>query len=106
MPFSALFNRALIGAFLLAFVSNVPLGLVESIWALFIADKGGSDLMVGVSFSTIAIARMALLPWGGLRCTAPLSLVQMTSVRLASPSRSMAAMISPVLQSISSTLSP
>lgn len=65
LPLSALFNRALIGAFLLAFVSNVPLGLVESIWALFIADKGGSDLMVGVSFSTIAIARMVLLPWGG-----------------------------------------
>lgn len=65
LPLSAALGRALIGAFLLAFASNIPVGIVESIWALYIADKGGSDLLVGISFTTIAIARVLLLPWGG-----------------------------------------
>jgi MFS family permease len=65
IPFSAILTRPLIVAFLLAFVANIQLGLVESIWSLFISDRGGSDLIVGVSFSTIALARLALLPWGG-----------------------------------------
>ena len=60
MPLSDVLDRPLIGAFLLAFAANIPLGIVESIWALNIEDKGGSDLLVGVSFTTIAIARVLL----------------------------------------------
>jgi MFS family permease len=65
VPLSALFVRPLIGAFLLAFAGHLQYGFFESIWGLYVADLGGSDLIVGLSFSTFAIANMALAPFGG-----------------------------------------
>ena len=65
MPLSALFVRPLIAAFLLAFAGHLQYGFFESIWGLYVADRGGSDLAIGLSFSTFAVANLALAPLGG-----------------------------------------
>jgi MFS family permease len=65
VPLAALFVRPLIGAFLLAFAGHLQYGFFESIWGLYVADRGGSDLMIGLSFSTFAVANLALAPLGG-----------------------------------------
>jgi MFS family permease len=65
VPLSALFVRPLIGAFLLAFAGHLQYGFFESIWGLYVSDLGGSDLIVGLSFSTFAIANMVVAPFGG-----------------------------------------
>ena len=65
MPLSAMLVRPLVGAFLLAFAGHLQYGFFESIWALYVADRGGSDLAIGLSFSTFAVANMTLAPFGG-----------------------------------------
>ena len=65
VPLSALLTRPLLGAFLLAFVGHFPMGFIESIWALYVLDRGGSELVVGISFSAIAISKLVLQPFGG-----------------------------------------
>src|SRR4051812_3115853 len=60
-----LFVRPLLGAFLLAFVGHLQYGFFESIWGLYIADLGGSDLAIGLAFSTFAVANLLLSPFGG-----------------------------------------
>lgn len=65
VPLAALLTRPLLGAFLLAFVGHFPMGFIESIWALYVLDRGGSELVVGISFSTIAISKLVLQPFGG-----------------------------------------
>jgi MFS family permease len=65
VPMRAAFTLPLLGAFLLAFAGYFQLGFVESIWGPYVADLGGSDLVVGLSFTTIAIAKVILQPWGG-----------------------------------------
>jgi len=65
VPLAALLTRPLLGAFLLAFVGHFPMGFIESIWALYVLDRGGSELVVGISFSTIAISKLVLQPLGG-----------------------------------------
>jgi MFS family permease len=65
VPLSALLVRPLIGAFLLAFAGHIQYGFFESIWGLYVADRGGNDFLVGLSFSTVAVANLALAPLGG-----------------------------------------
>jgi MFS family permease len=65
VPLAALFVRPLIGAFLLAFAGHIQYGFFESIWGLYVADRGGSDVAIGLSFSTFAVANLALAPLGG-----------------------------------------
>ena len=65
VPVRSAFTRPLLGAFLLAFAGYFQLGFVESIWGPYLAEMGGSDLVVGLSFTTVAIAKVALQPWGG-----------------------------------------
>jgi MFS family permease len=65
VPLAALLTRPLLGAFLLAFIGHFPMGFIESIWALYVLDRGGSELVVGISFSAIAISKLVLQPWGG-----------------------------------------
>jgi MFS family permease len=43
----------------------VQYGFFESIWALYVADRGANALAIGLSFSTFAIAFMAMAPIGG-----------------------------------------
>lgn len=65
VPLAALFVRPLIAAFLLAFAGQLQYGFFESIWGLYVADKGGSDFAIGLSFSTFAVANLAFAPLGG-----------------------------------------
>jgi MFS family permease len=65
VPLAAFFVRPLIAAFLLAFAGQLQYGFFESIWGLYVADRGGSDLVIGLSFSTFAVANLALAPLGG-----------------------------------------
>jgi MFS family permease len=65
VPLAALFVRPLIAAFLLAFAGHLQYGFFESIWGLYVADRGGSDFAIGLSFSTFAVANLALAPLGG-----------------------------------------
>ncbi len=65
VPLAALLVRPLIGAFLLAFAGHIQFGFFESIWGLYVTDRGGNDFLVGLSFSTFAVANLALAPLGG-----------------------------------------
>jgi MFS transporter, DHA1 family, multidrug resistance protein len=65
VPLSALLVRPLIAACLLAFAGHLQYGFFESIWSLYLADLGGSDFAIGLSFSTFAVANMAFAPLGG-----------------------------------------
>jgi MFS family permease len=65
VPLSALLVRPLVAAFVLGFAGHIQYGFFESIWGLYVADRGGNDLMVGLSFSTFAVANLALAPLGG-----------------------------------------
>jgi MFS family permease len=65
VPLSALLLRPLVAAFVLGFAGHIQYGFFESIWGLYVADRGGNDLMIGLSFSTFAIANLALAPLGG-----------------------------------------
>ncbi|HEY7031199.1 MAG TPA: MFS transporter [Thermomicrobiales bacterium] len=65
VPLSALLVRPLVAAFLLGFAGHLQYGFFESIWALYVADRGGGDVAIGLSFSTFAIANLALAPLGG-----------------------------------------
>jgi MFS family permease len=65
VPLVSLFVRPLIGAFLLAFAGHIQYGFFESIWGLYVADRGGNDFLVGLSFSAFAVANLALAPLGG-----------------------------------------
>jgi MFS family permease len=64
-PFSALLARPLIAAFVLGFAGHIQYGFFESIWGLYVSDRGGNDLIVGLSFSTFAVANLAFAPLGG-----------------------------------------
>mgnify|MGYP001331277524 CR=1 FL=1 len=65
VPFSSLLTRPLIGAFLLAFAGQFQTGLFSGIWSIYLADRGASDLAIGLSYSTYSIAFMVLAPFGG-----------------------------------------
>lgn len=65
VPLALLFARPLLAAFLLAFVGHLQYGFFESIWAPYVADLGGSDLLIGLSFSTFAITNLLFAPFGG-----------------------------------------
>jgi MFS family permease len=65
VPLALLFVRPLLGAFILAFVGHLQYGFFESIWGLYVADLGGSDLAIGLSFSTFAVANLLFAPVGG-----------------------------------------
>jgi MFS family permease len=65
VPLAALLVRPLVGAILLAFAGQLQYGFFESIWGLYVADRGGGDLAIGLAFSTFAIANLAVAPLGG-----------------------------------------
>jgi MFS family permease len=65
VPLSSLFVRPLVAAFLLGFAGHIQYGFFESIWALYVADRGGGNVAIGLSFSTFAVANLALAPLGG-----------------------------------------
>jgi MFS family permease len=65
VPLSALLVRPLVAAFLLGFAGHIQYGFFESIWGLYVADRGGNNVVIGLSYSTFAIANLALAPLGG-----------------------------------------
>jgi MFS family permease len=65
IPISALFTRALIGAFILGFGARILEGMFSGIWSIYMADLGASDLEIGMSFAMWSIAFMICTPFGG-----------------------------------------
>lgn len=62
---SSLFTLPLLGAFLLAFGYQVPYGLFSGIWSIYLKQLGASDVELGLSFTTYAVANLLMLPVGG-----------------------------------------
>ena len=56
MPLATLLVRPLVAACLLSFAGNLQYGFFESIWSLYVADRGGSDVAIGLYFNTFAVA--------------------------------------------------
>lgn len=65
VPFSALLERSLIGAFILSFAGQFQIGLFSGIWSIYMADLGASDFQIGLSFSTFSVAYLVVAPVGG-----------------------------------------
>jgi MFS family permease len=65
VPLSALFTRALIGAFILGFGARVLEGMFAGIWSIYMDDLGASDMEIGLSFAMWSIAFMVFTPIGG-----------------------------------------
>ncbi len=65
VPLRALLAAPLVGAFLLGAAAQVPTGLVNSIWGIYVDDLGATDFQIGLTFSTFAIALLVLAPLGG-----------------------------------------
>lgn len=61
----ALFSLPLLGAFLLGAAGQVPSGLSTAVWGIYVSDLGGSDFVVGLSYSVFAIPLLALASVAG-----------------------------------------
>jgi MFS transporter, DHA1 family, multidrug resistance protein len=59
------FTRPLALAYGLAIVLGLPQGVTPAIWSLYMQDRGASLLLIGLSFTTFALAASALAPWAG-----------------------------------------
>jgi MFS family permease len=46
-------------------VLGLPQGVTPAIWSLYMQDRGASLLLIGLSFTTFALAASALAPWAG-----------------------------------------
>ena len=62
---SALRNRFLAAAILVNLAGYFGGGLYETIWALFVVDRGGSVELVGVTFAVFGLVTIVLAPYGG-----------------------------------------
>ncbi|HLI51868.1 MAG TPA: MFS transporter, partial [Thermomicrobiaceae bacterium] len=65
IPIRALIVRPLIGAFILSFSNQFQMGLFSGIWSIYLADRGASDFLIGLSFTTYSIAYLIMAPMGG-----------------------------------------
>jgi MFS family permease len=63
--FSSGFMSPLALAYGLAMVLAWPQGVTPAIWSLYMQDRGASLLLIGVSFTTFALAASALAPLAG-----------------------------------------
>ena len=61
----ALFSLPLLGAFGLGAAGQVPSGLSTAVWGIYVSDLGGSDFIVGVSYSVFAIPLLGLAAIAG-----------------------------------------
>jgi MFS transporter, DHA1 family, multidrug resistance protein len=56
---------ALLGAFMLGAAIQVPAGLATAIWSIYVSDLGGSDFVVGATYSTFSIPLLLLAAVAG-----------------------------------------
>ncbi len=56
---------ALLGAFLIGAAVQVPSGLATAIWSIYVSDLGGSDFIVGFTYSTFSIPLLLLATIAG-----------------------------------------
>ena len=56
---------ALLGAFLIGAAVQVPAGLATAIWSIYVSDLGGSDFVVGLTYSTFSIPLLLLATVAG-----------------------------------------
>jgi MFS family permease len=55
----------LVGAYLLGAAIQVPGGLATAIWSIYVSDLGGSDIVVGITYSTFSIPLLLLASVAG-----------------------------------------
>jgi MFS family permease len=63
--FASGFTGPLALAYGLAAVLAWPQGVTPAIWSLYMHDRGASLPLIGLSFTTFALAASALAPWAG-----------------------------------------
>ena len=63
--FAVLLASPLVGAYLLGAAIQVPGGLATAIWSIYVSDLGGSDIIVGITYSTFSIPLLVLASVAG-----------------------------------------
>lgn len=61
----SLWNRFIAAAILVNLAGYFGGGLYETIWALFVVDRGGSVELVGLTFAVFGLVTILLSPYGG-----------------------------------------
>jgi len=64
-PFASGFTGPLVLAYGLAVVLALPQGVTTAIWSLYMQDRGASLPLIGLSYTTFALAASALAPLAG-----------------------------------------
>jgi DHA1 family multidrug resistance protein-like MFS transporter len=64
-PLSALWNRTLIGAFVLSFGLHLSIGVYEVVWSLYLVALGASVVWVGFTFVFFGLPQMIASPIAG-----------------------------------------
>jgi DHA1 family multidrug resistance protein-like MFS transporter len=59
------FTPPLITAYLLRLLLSVPQGVATAVWSLYMADRGASLLLIGLSFTTFALPAILAAPAAG-----------------------------------------
>ena len=62
---AAVLAPSLVGAYLLGAAIQVPGGLATAIWSIYVADLGGSDIVVGITYSTFSVPLLLLASVAG-----------------------------------------
>ncbi len=62
---AVLLASPLAGAYLLGAAIQVPAGLATAIWSIYVSDLGGSDIIVGITYSTFSIPLLVLASVAG-----------------------------------------
>ena len=62
---AAILAPPLVGAYLLGAAIQVPGGLATAIWSIYVSDLGGSDIVVGITYSTFSIPLLLLASVAG-----------------------------------------
>ena len=65
IPPRSLRNRFILAAVLVNMAGYFGGGLYETIWALFVLDRGGSVVLVGATFATFGLTTILVSPIGG-----------------------------------------
>jgi MFS family permease len=65
VPYRELLNRPLYAALMLGFGGQFQMGLFIGIWAIYLDDRGATDIQLGMAFSAVSVTFMAFAPFGG-----------------------------------------
>jgi MFS transporter, DHA1 family, multidrug resistance protein len=65
VPYRELLNRPLFAALMLGFGGQFQMGLFIGIWAIYLDERGATDIQLGMAFSAVSVTFMAFAPLGG-----------------------------------------